>query len=124
MAVTVVSKVVGRPDLSRRHKRIRIALTLTGTYVLAGFIVDLTALTNPNMYEAAFPGRVPDSVQVISAPAGYDAVWVPNATPTLANGVLVLYASGATEFAAGALSAALLAANAIVLELMGPIGAF
>lgn len=124
MAVAISNPRVTRlPELTRRYKRIACVGTAAGTYVAGGFIFDLTALKNPTLFPAAYPGRVPDDVEV-SLPAGYIGKWVPNGTPTLANGMVQVWSAAGTELAAGALPAALIVADAIGLTLKGPIGAF
>jgi hypothetical protein len=124
MAVAVVSKVAHQPDITRRYKRIRVFLTLSGSYVAGanGFVVDFTQLTNPFLFPAAFPGSVPDDVEIISLPAGFSGQWNPGTT--LANGQLEIFTAPGVELISEALPAALTAANAIELELQGHIGAF
>lgn len=117
MANTLTAR---RPDFTRRRKRNRLSLALTGSYVQAGAttgeILDLTNIQNPSNYSNTSFGEIPkiDDFEITKMPAGYNCeiVALSPAVPTLSNSfALKIWASPGTEFTAGAYNAALLAAT-------------
>jgi hypothetical protein len=105
---------------SRRQKTILVKATPTGSYVVGGDPIDLTAITDPQFQGSCFPGKVPDLIRIDNAPAGYSAEIVAGSGTTLATAFkLKLYTAPNTEMTAIAYNAALLA-DFFLLALGGP----
>lgn len=103
-----------QPDYSRRRKNNRLKSTPTGNYVTGGVPFDLSTIANPNWHPNIGFGPIPniDDIHVVKVPAGYTAEVVSSGvgSPTLATAFLLkVYTTAATELAAAAFPAGLLA---------------
>ena len=101
-------------DYTRRRKVNRLKGTATGNYVLGGIPFDLSTIANPSFYPNIGFGQIPniDDIKVTKVPAGYEAEVVASAvgSPTLATAFLLkFYTTAATELAAAAFPAGILA---------------
>lgn len=105
---------------TRRQKTIKIKATPSGSYVVGGDPIDLSAITDPTYQGSCFPGSVPNTVQVDNAPAGYSAEIVAGTGTTLATAFkLKVFTAPGTEMTAIAYPAGLLA-DSFTLALTGP----
>lgn len=102
MALAAVLKNI---DYSRRRKRFKLAVTMSGNYATGGDTLDLTAVTNPNFLPAGKFAIVPDDYDAQNAPGGYTAEFLPGTT--LANGKVLFRSAAGAEVAAAAYPGAL-----------------
>lgn len=102
MALASVLKLI---DFSRRRKRWRLAVTISGNYTTGGDTLDLTAVTNPSFIPAGAFAQVPDEFECQNPPGGYSCEVIVGTA--LNNSKVKFFSAPGTELAAGAYPAAI-----------------